>query len=378
MQLVDNYGNVPYTQALNSAQYLFPAYDSGSSIYDDLLKQLDAAIALAGTGSVNPGSADIIFAGNMTNWKKFANTLKLKIAIRQFDYTIGTPTPKATKLGKNSALLTSISSTASVGYLDDNTFAVANPGYQVSDSNGGQQSPFWSNYGYTAAGGEESGHAYYRANTFEVALLKGFSDPRLTQIFAPVTGTTVTGIPLGGNNGALTNAVVSSIGPGLDISPTMSAVVLSGSEACFLLSEGVLDGLVTSGTAQDYYQRGITASFVALQVPNASASAAAYYTQPTANVSWTASSANYLLAIITQKYIALSGYGWFEIYNEWRRTTYPNLSGARSIKSGALTAPGVPAPYRIFYPSTEYSQNPNAVGAQPAVDPFSTKIFWAQ
>ena len=366
-QLVDNYGNVPYSQALNSSVYLFPAYDSGSAIYDDLLVQLDKAIALinANSSATNPGSSDVIFGGNMTSWKKFANTLKLRIAIRQSNIT-----------SKFAALKTSLAGTATEGYLDDNTFATANPGYLASDANGGQQSPFWLGYGYTAAGAEIYGHAYYRANSFEVSLLNTYGDARVSQIYAPISGT-VTGATLGStSNGS--NSVVSAFGPGLLISPSMNAVLLSGSEACFLVSEGDVDGLISTGTAQDYYQRGITASFVALQVPNAATAAAAYYTQNVANVGWAASAANLQSAIITQKYIALTGYGFFEVYNEWRRTGYPNLAGARSIKAGALTAAGVPAPYRIYYPSTEYQTNATAVGALPTVDPFNTKIFWAK
>ncbi|MGZ3759097.1 MAG: SusD/RagB family nutrient-binding outer membrane lipoprotein [Mucilaginibacter sp.] len=366
-ELVDNYNDVPYTQALNSSKYLFPAYDSGQSIYNALETNLDAAIATinaSGSGA-NPGGSDIIFGGNMTNWKKFANTLKLRIAIRQSNITANT-----------AALKTEIAKTASEGYLDNTVFATANPGYSNSDLNGGQQSPFYLYFGYSAASGEQGGHAYYRCSLFYVNFLTPLNDPRLSQAFAPV-GSNVVGLPLGGNNGALTNAYTSPYGPGLSIGPTMNATILSGSEACFLLAEGVLSGYITTGTAQDYYQRGITASFVAMGLT--AAQAAAYYNQAgVANVNWTASSANYELAIITQKYIANVGFAPFETYNEWRRTGYPNLSGARSIKSGALTAAGVPAPSRIYYPSTEFSTNLASVSAEPAVNPFTSKIFWAK
>jgi len=367
-ELVDNYNDVPYSQALNSAKYLFPAYDSGQSIYNALETNLDAAIATinaSGSGA-NPGGSDIIFGGNMTSWKKFANTLKLRIAIRQSNITANTANLK-----------TEIAKTASEGYLDNTVFATANPGYSNSDLNGGEQSPFYLYYGFSAASGEQGGHAYYRCNNFFVGFLTPLGDARLQQDFAPVTGTTVVGLPLGGSNGALTNAYTSPYGPGLDIGPTMNATILSGSEACFLLAEGVLDGYITTGTAQGYYQNGITASFVALGLT--AAQAATYYNQAgVANVNWAASSANYELAIITQKYIANVGYEPFETYNEWRRTGYPNLAGARSIKSGALTAAGVPAPYRIYYPSTEFSTNLAAVSAEPAVNPFTSKIFWAK
>jgi len=365
-ELVDNYNDVPYTQALNSKLYLFPAYDAGQAIYNALETRLDGAIAtINSSGSAaNPGSADIIFGGNMASWKKFANTLKLRIALRQSNIAANT-----------AALKTEVAKTASEGYLDDVTFAVANAGYSNSDLNSGQQSPFYLYYGFSASGGEQTGHAYYRLNTFFKNFLGGFSDPRLQQDFAPVGGVMVS-LPLGGSNGALTNSVTSSYGPGLDIGPTMNATVLSGAEACFLLSEGVLGGYVTSSnTAQYYFEHGITASFVAVGLT--AGAAATYYGQAgVPNVNWAASSANYQKAIITQKYIALAGYGSFEAYNEFRRTGYPDLTAARSIKSGALGTGN--APTRIYYPSTEFSQNLAAVSAEPTVNVFGSKIFWAK
>jgi hypothetical protein len=400
-ELVDNYNDVPYSQALNSSKYLFPAYDTGQSIYNALMTRLDGAIATinASGAAVNPGSSDIIFGGIMGNWKKFANTLKLRIALRQSNIAANT-----------AALKTEVAKTAVEGYLDDGTFATANPGYQNQDINGGQQSPFYLSYGYNAASSEQGNHAYYRANNVYVNYLKSLNDTaRLKQIFAAVhtpaeiAAAAVTGAPalkdiapeavidanhvLGATLGADatngTNTTVSSYGPGLDIGPTMNAVIISGSEACFLLSEGVLSGYVTTGTAaQTYYERGITASFVALSAAggpsgSATANAVAYYSQPVANVNWAASSANYQQAIITQKYIALIGFNYLEPYNEYRRTGYPTIAKtARSVKSGALGYTNIIN--RIYYPVTEYQQNLAAVSAEPTVDPFSSTIFWAQ
>jgi len=381
-ELVDNYGNVPYSQALNSNTYLFPAYDDASTIYDSLLAKLDGAITLAQTaGATSPGTSDIVFGGNMTKWIKFANTLKLRLAIRQW-----------TKItSKQAALKADLATTASLGYLDDGTFATANPGYANIDANGGQQSPFYLNFGYSAAGAESSGHAYYRANKYEVNLLSNNNDPRLSRVFAAgaSAGTTINGLVLGNDSSNPTNATAGAFGPGLLVSPTMPAVLLSGSEACFLLSEGVLDGIVAGTTAsgangtttvgaQYYYEHGITASFTAMGVPSAAAAALTYYSQSLSNINWTFSNGSFAAeqqAIITQKYIALSGYGWFEIYNEYRRTGYPN-NMPRSTAAGALGTG--PVPSRIYYPSTEFTNNLASVSAQPAVNVFTSKIFWAQ
>src|SRR6185312_3225189 len=136
--LVDDYNDVPYTQAFQPSTILFPAYDKGSDIYEDLGKKLDAAIALIaakGATAASPGTSDIVFGGDMTKWAQFANTLKLRIAMRVSTKTPGDP------------LVTDLASTASVGYLTAD--ALCNPGYA---NIAGKQNPFYGNYGIDASG----------------------------------------------------------------------------------------------------------------------------------------------------------------------------------------------------------------------------------
>ena len=80
--LVDNFNNVPYSQAGKGSSNLAPTYDNGQTIYLELAKRLDAAMTLiksSPSSSTNPLGADIMFGGNMTEWAKFANTLKLEV-----------------------------------------------------------------------------------------------------------------------------------------------------------------------------------------------------------------------------------------------------------------------------------------------------------
>ena len=79
--LVDAYGNVPYTEAFQAPDILKPKYDDQKAIYEDLVVKLDEAITAikaAPADAENPGSNDVMFAGNMNLWVKFANTLKLR------------------------------------------------------------------------------------------------------------------------------------------------------------------------------------------------------------------------------------------------------------------------------------------------------------
>jgi len=78
--LVTTFGNIPYTDALN-IENPFPKYDDQKAIVDDLLKRLDADITALNISAESFGSADIVYEGDVAAWKKFANSLKLKIGM---------------------------------------------------------------------------------------------------------------------------------------------------------------------------------------------------------------------------------------------------------------------------------------------------------
>jgi hypothetical protein len=370
-QIVDNYNDAPYTDAFNP-KILFPTFAKGSAIYAAEITALDNAMAAIqkNGSSTAPGSDDIIFGGNMTGWVKFANTLKLRYIMRQSN-TSGF-----------SGLKTELMSTASLGYLDGTLDAEANPGYDLNDAYGGQESPFWHAYGTNQNGVAEN--ILVKANKYSINMLHGFNDPRLTQFYATVTAppgsteagaTVVRGLYLGDlqlsadTNGAST---LSAVGPGLLKSASMNAVIFSGAESLFLQAEAVNDGMLTSSSsAQTLYQAAITASFESLGLTDAQA--AAYYAQPIANVGWAASAGHLEDAIITQKYLALNGYGVFEQYNEWRRTGYPDNVPVSQDPAKILTT----LPQRIYYPQVEYDTNSANVGTEGTITPATSQIFWA-
>lgn len=367
--LVDDYNDVPYTQAFQPSTIIFPAYDKGSAIYEDLGKQLDAAIALINkSGSaISPDVADIVFKGDMTGWKKFANSLKLRLAIRVSTKTPGDP------------LVTDLASTASEGYLDGTVEARANPGYSNS---AGKQNPFYASFGLDPTGNEASGHVYWRANKFGVELLRSYNDPRLGQEYsltlpqgaAPTDPPSVYHGNIFGDTKAtnLTNSNNSGVGPGLAQSPSQDAILFSGAESLFLQAEAALNGFIPGGVvaAQADYQAGITASFKDQGLT--AAQAAAYYGQAVDNVGWAASS-NLQRAIITQKWIALNGYFNFEAWNEYRRTGFPVHPS--SIDPAAVSAA---FPTRILYPLSELNTNPDNLAKEGTINIFTSKIFWAQ
>jgi hypothetical protein len=83
-EMADIYGNIPYSQAFDVYGYAHPAYDNAKDIYASLLLSLDTAISYLRTTITNAFiKADIINGGNASKWIKIANTLKLRLLIRQ-------------------------------------------------------------------------------------------------------------------------------------------------------------------------------------------------------------------------------------------------------------------------------------------------------
>ena len=86
--LTDMYGDVPYFQAAQGGaenSVIRPVYDAQSAIYDDLFVQLTAAVALINTGAPGFGGGDKIYSGDMEKWRRFGNSLRLRLAMRISD-----------------------------------------------------------------------------------------------------------------------------------------------------------------------------------------------------------------------------------------------------------------------------------------------------
>ncbi len=365
-QLVDNYNDVPYSQAFN-VKDITPAYDKGEDIYHDLGKQLDVAIKLIADNpnATLPTKSDVMFAGNMSQWQKFANTLKLRLAVRVYK-----------KLGTSDPLVTDLASTASIGYLSSDAYI--NPGYALATTSSGssQINPFYATYGTDVTGNATFPNNYYRANAYGVSYYSSNNDPRLSTFYLPINGA-VAGNIFGDINHARSNSFISAIGTGLLKSASQNAVMISAFESDFLQAEAIQNNLIPASTAsmtvksaEGAYEQGITDSFIEQGLT--AAQAKAYYGQSTSNINWTASS-DKEQAIITQKWAAMNGWFNLEAYNEYRRTGFPNLPS-----SVDPSAAGHNLPTRIPYPTSELSNNDGNLAKEGTIYPGSSKIFWAQ
>ncbi|MEZ2337273.1 SusD/RagB family nutrient-binding outer membrane lipoprotein [Mucilaginibacter sp. RCC_168] len=362
--IVDNYNNAPYTDALKGTAVLNPKYDKGSAIYDDLLKRVDAAMASIQAAQklavppATPGTADIMYKGDMTKWLKFANTLKLRLAIRQSNIA-----------SKTVALKAAVAATQSIGYIDATMPGNVNPGYLNSDAFNGQQSPLWRNYGTTQNGGAQGNKNQYQANSYGATVLTSNSDVRGFVVYTTTSGA-ISATALG-----ITQPPVvapSKVGTGLLKSATMDAVIMSGSEALFLQAEGVKSGYITSGSAEALYNAGVNASYAELGLTTEQA--ATYLAANPYPTGEDATDAKQEQAIITEKWKALAIYGAFEAFNEFRRTGYPN-NIPLSVYPGANPPNQVT---RVPYPAIEYQTNAANAGAEGNISVFTSKIFWAK
>lgn len=358
--LVDMYGDIPYTQAHQRGANLTPAYDDDLTIYRDLYVQLDQAIDLidnAPAGTLNPGTNDVMLGGDMDMWKKFANTLKLKLLIRESLRSASASyiASKMTELQNENAQFLG---------PDDNVFI--NPGFNATTN---QQNGFASTF-LTINDTFKNNWSSTGATKYTVNYLQNTNDTRIGRIYSATSAGpgTYNGHTQGDVLNSSTNYPVSHVGPGLLQNSSQDGIVFTAAESLFLQAEAVQRGYL-GGSAQALYESGIEESYKLLGLT--AADAATYYGQSFNLVGW-ASSANKIEAIINQKWIALNGINGAESWIENTRTGYP----AHVPLSPVATAPN--RPVRLLYPSSEIAGNTANVPAQTEAMAFTSRVFWNQ
>ena len=316
--LVDTYGDIPYSEALGRSLLATPKYDDAQTIYEDLIVQLTDAIALIKNAPENvvvPGADDCMFGGDMETWIKFANTLKLRILVRQSDMT-GRESYITTELGVINA--------EGSGYITSDVGV--NPGFIEGETD--KQTPIWDELGWDAAGTQTMSSKATCATTYIINYLTTTGDPRIDYIYEkPATGHL--GVPQGLLDydtpvvDAYMPEKVSNIGPGILKGGDMDAIIFTLAESYFNQAEAREKDLITSGpSAQELYESGITASFEYLGLQPADA--VTYYSQTKDLVNW-GNSPNKIKAIITQKWIAVNGITAEQSWFDYSRTGYPSI-----------------------------------------------------
>ena len=339
--LVNTYGNIPYTQAFTDS-IPFPKYDDAKTVYYDLLTRLDTAIAGLNPNASSWGSYDQLYGGNITQWKKFAATLKLKLSLVVAD---ADATTAATK----------VQEAVATGVFQSNTDnGLIN--YQASPT--GNTNPVYQTF--------ITRHDYSPANLMVNTLL-AWNDPRLPLLFTQFNGQYVGGVPGAGNG----YVKFSQFSPQW-LSPTLEGDILDYSETEFLLAEAVERGINVGGTAATHYNNAVTASI--LFWGGSAAGAATYLLQP--GVAYATAEGNWKQKIGYQKWIAYANRGW-DAWTEIRRLGYPDIDNINPPvgASGNL-------PRRFYYPNNEETSNPtNWAAAVKAVtggttDDVTYNLWW--
>ena len=352
-QLVDMFNNVPYSQAFNGTNNIQPVYDNGQAIYESLAGRLDSAVLLLQRAdAVAAANSDVLFNGSNANWVKFANTLKLRMLIRQSKMS-GRATYIQAQIAKINA--------NGGGFLSSD--AGVNPGYA---NNVGQQNPF---YGFCINTAGTYIGDFWRANQYPISFCTNNNDPRYQYLYAP---TASGGIYQGNVIGSATNHAANSastFGPGVLKSVSQPAILISAAESYFLQAEAGLYGWL-SNSPLNMFNSGVQASFTYL----GAGSAVSYYTQANTNTSYAACTtpAQQLACIIRQKWMAMNTVTPFEAWADYRRLGLPAdvpLSVSPYVDVLAI-------PLRILYPTSEYQTNAANVSAQGNIDHHTSKIFW--
>jgi hypothetical protein len=357
--LVDLYGDVPYTQAHMGTANFSPKYDDDKAVYAALYAQINEAIAMINsttTATKVVGAEDVVYGGNMGQWLRFANTLKLRMLLRQSELTDAATT---TMLATEFALID--------GASFINTDAVINPGYD--NTSNARQNPFYNQMYELNGTTTKSAFNFFRASKYMGDLLNTTSDPRRGSLFSLSSGN-VAGVAQGDSSqqsGGTAPLVISSLGTGIVKNSNQNGYMITAAESYFLQAEAVHRGFIT-GNAQALFDMGIAASMTQLGV-----AAGAYITNINAIVGkgyGVGTSADKMAAIMYQKNIALQGsVNAMESFIEHTRT---GLIDTIPLAIAGVAKPNKPR--RLLYPNSEYVGNSANVPAQG--DVYTTGAFW--
>lgn len=377
--LVDLYGNIPYSDALKGTASLTPKFDDQKAIYEDLVKQLDTAITDLKANTIVGAQAgsDIVFGSSTstanTRWIQFANSLRMRILIRQSRIA-----------GRDAYIIAEINKAAAhtQGFLPAGVDVGSNPGYVAS---AGKMNPFYETWGYNASNGAQALARYPRPTTFLFSSLIATNDTfRLKRLAYPKGGelsgneeklSNYVAVPYGASSGYLAQNT-SYIGPSQikrgEFARPM--ILMTGAESFFLLAEakqryGAAVNLPL--TAQQYYEQGVKESFriTGTTATYGADKATTLLTSGIDLADW-AASPDKLKAIWMQKWLALVNYSGLEAWSEYRRTNFPNIPASLSAPTGQKPA------VRLFYPVGELAANAANINAQGTIDVFNTRLFW--
>ncbi|WP_459209510.1 SusD/RagB family nutrient-binding outer membrane lipoprotein [Aquimarina rhabdastrellae] len=338
--LVDTFGNVPYSEALD-IDNLLPVYDDGLTIYQDLITRLNNAI---NSIEISKGSFDVpqdnMYQGDTFKWFKFANSLKLRLGITLADIASETTLASTTIESAAPNVFDSNADNAALNYLSSTPNT--NPLYVDLVLSGRKD--------------------FIPASTI-VDQMNTFNDPRRQFYFTPLSDGTYQGGTPGASNSYSNYSHISEL---IANDPTFEGTLMDYAEVSFLLAEASERGFNVGGTAETYYNQAITASI--LYWGGSATDASNYLAQP--EVAYSTANGDWKEKIGIQKWIGLYNRG-FAAWNSWKLLDYPVLE--------APADPVSETPVRFTFPIVEQTLNGDSYNAASTAiggDAVTTKLFW--
>lgn len=394
LRVTDTYGPIPYSK-VGVANAIKSPYDSQKDIYTKMFQDLDKVIAVLGKyASQNfSAGADKIYEGNTAAWVKFANSLKLRMAMRTCYVSGFTVDGKTSQQLAEEAVAGGVMTTAADGAYR-----------KVADHNPWQRfMVMWNDARiaadltcYMNAFNDPRREAYYGKNTFAAVSGDNYTGDQNSYIGLR------RGIRQGEFNSWSHGYSTMKVAENTDI------VVFRASEVAFLRAEGALRGWNMGGDAKSLYEEGIRISFEengiseGLNAYLANKSKVSNYVDPlkgqndqdydysaplntNVTVAWQDGDFEQSLErIITQKWIANFPNG-MEAWSEYRRTGYPKLMPMAANESKGVVDDQEGA-RRMAYPVNEYRENKEYVEAAAATlgeesntkkgDTMATHVWW--
>ncbi len=335
--LVDTFGDVPYFGALkataeNPGDAEIP-YDDAKTIYLDLIKRIDAALAMIDT-SVKGYDKDLIYKGDMTKWKKMGNSLKFRMAITLSDV--------------EPALAKTYAEAAFAGGL-----------FAGKDDNFGLQtfpSGLLSNPVYQDV--IQSGRNDFLPSDVLVNYMNSTNDPRRATWFTMYEGQYVGGKYAKTNTFGLFSHFTDTI-----TNENAQGFLLDYTEIMFLKTEAAARNFNVGNTAANLYKEAVKASVTEYGMDVSTADAIVAATPYDA--------ANWKKTLGFQSWVAMFNKG-FQAWNFARRLDFPVFVNPSNSRVEAV-------PIRMKYSQDEYlvnAKNVNAAAAKIGGDKVSTKLFW--
>jgi hypothetical protein len=350
----DCWGDIPYFEGAQGTKgILYPKYDKQEIIFPDMLNRLKLAIDVLKTADPKDGypGADPVYNNDLTKWVRFANSLRLRLAMRT---RFVDPVNSAKVITECMAgpFIETNDQNFELKHQDSENGELYNPWFDLRKVQNFKMSEKFTNW------------------------LISTNDPRLQILVEPNSKGERKGVLNGLNNQALILINWNSISNPMPVlySKSLSQYLMCASETWFLRAEAALFNLASDDAGQ-LYQQGIRCNMLRW---NVDLNSIQNFLDSEPEATLNGSQENQFRQIGTQMWIAFIP-NFTEAWTNIRRTGYPVIPQRTNAEIYSLGATNGILPKRFRYPSNEYLSNRDNVTqavSQQGPDKIDTPVWW--